>query len=117
MQNILLQANRKDAPKGADCTSPALNTDERHVVGKFCFNDGGTSTTQWMPRGVTTAADAQDDELWGDKQAILVSWYNKDTSSAKGVRVSFWTPTRATTSTCCWSTRSSTTPATPPTRP
>ncbi|MFT7841048.1 hypothetical protein Q5530_33350 [Saccharothrix sp. BKS2] len=89
VQNILLQANRTDAPKGADCTSPALNTNDRHVVGKFCFNEGDTNTTQWMPQGVTTVADAQDDELWGDKQAILVSWYNKDTSPAKGVRVSF----------------------------
>ncbi|HWM07401.1 MAG TPA: hypothetical protein VNP92_34140, partial [Actinophytocola sp.] len=61
----------------------------RPVVGKFCFEDGDVDTPEWMPQGVTTVADAQSDELWGEKQAILVSWYDKQTAPVKGVRVSF----------------------------
>lgn len=89
VQNILEQANRDDAPKGEDCTSPALDTNTRPVLRKFCFNNGDRDTKEWMPQGVTTVADAQDDQWWGEKQAILVSWYHKDTNPAKGVRVSF----------------------------
>lgn len=89
VQNILAQANRDDAPKGTDCTSPALDTNTRPVVGKFCFTAGDVATEEWMPQGVTTVADAQDDQQWGDKQAILVSWYDKQTAPVKGVRVSF----------------------------
>src|ERR1700754_2730229 len=89
VQNILTQANRVDAPKGADCTSPALSTNTRPVLNKFCFEPGDVDTQEWVPQGVTTVADAQDDELWGAKQAILVSWYDKQTAPVKGVRVSF----------------------------
>lgn len=89
VQNILAQANRTDAPKSADCTSPALSTNTKHVVRKFCFNGGDTSTDEWIPQGITTVSDAVDDELWGAKQAILVSWYDDKTDPVKGVRVSF----------------------------
>ncbi|MDA3627820.1 hypothetical protein OU415_20460 [Saccharopolyspora sp. WRP15-2] len=89
VQNILEQANRDDAPKGADCTSPALAPNTRPVARKFCFNKGDNDTTEWYPQGITTVADAQDDQHWGTKQAILVSWYDKQTDPVKGVRVSF----------------------------
>ncbi|OLF05715.1 hypothetical protein BLA60_34965 [Actinophytocola xinjiangensis] len=89
VQNILTQANRDDAPKGAACTSPALDTNTLPVRDKFCFNDGDVRTTEWVPQGITTVADAQDDQYWGDKQAVLVSWYDKQTDPVKGVRVSF----------------------------
>jgi hypothetical protein len=92
VQNILKQANRDDAPKGSDCTSPALDTMTRSVKRKFCFNAGDRDTEKWMPQGVTTVADAQDDQYWGEKQAILVSWYSKESNPAKGVRVSFLDP-------------------------
>lgn len=89
VQNILRQANRDDAPKGDKCTSPALSTNDRPVLDKFCFNNGDVNTLEWFPQGVTTVADAQDDQYWGEKQAILVSWYDKRTEPVKGVRVSF----------------------------
>ncbi|MER6990788.1 hypothetical protein ABT337_29445 [Saccharopolyspora hirsuta] len=89
VQNILAQANRDDAPKGDACTSPAFDTMTRPVVRKFCFNAGDNGTEEWYPQGITTVADAQDDQQWGTKQAILVSWYDKQTAPVKGVRVSF----------------------------
>jgi len=89
VQNILDQASRDDAPKGSDCTSDALDTNTLPVRDKFCFNDGDVKTQEWVPQGITTVADAQEDQYWGDKQAILVSWYDKQTDPVKGVRVSF----------------------------
>ncbi|WP_199442070.1 hypothetical protein [Umezawaea beigongshangensis] len=89
VQNILLQANRDDAPKGSECDSVALDTSELAVEDKYCFNSGDVATEEWVPQGITTVADAQADQFWGEKQAILVSWYNKGSSPAKGVRVSF----------------------------
>ncbi|MEV0086691.1 hypothetical protein [Saccharopolyspora sp. NPDC050642] len=91
VQNILDQANRQGST-GSACTSPALDTMKEPTLRKFCFNAGDTDTTEWMPQGVTTVADAQEDQQWGTKQALLVSWYNKDTSPVKGVRVSFLDP-------------------------
>jgi hypothetical protein len=89
VQNILTQANRDDAPKGAACDSPALNTNTLAVRGKYCFNAGDVATEEWVPQGITTVADAQEDQYWGEKQAILVSWYHKGIAYDKGVRVSF----------------------------
>lgn len=89
VQNILEQANRTDAPKGEACTSTALSTMTRPVLDKFCFNTGDRDTEEWVPQGITTVADAQDDQHWGTKQAILVSWYGTGSAPAKGVRVSF----------------------------
>lgn len=39
------------------------------------------------PQGVTTVADAQADGLWGNREALLVSWYDHKDSLApkKGV--------------------------------
>jgi hypothetical protein len=54
--------------------------------------DEGSGTVEWMPQGVTTVADAEADELWGSRRAILVSWYDKRLSPEKGVRVSFLDP-------------------------
>jgi hypothetical protein len=56
----------------------------------FCFNRGDTATKEWYPQGVTGVSDAQDDELWGSEQALLVSWYDHDKRKPhKSVRVTF----------------------------
>ncbi|MGP4020991.1 hypothetical protein [Saccharopolyspora sp. 5N708] len=95
VQNILEQANRQGST-GAACTSPALDTMRGPALRKFCFNDQDTGTVggnvEWMPQGVTTVADAQEDQQWGSKQAFLVSWYDRGTAPVKGVRVSFLDP-------------------------
>src|SRR5690606_41594598 len=48
----------------------------------------------WMPQGVTTVADAQDDQHWGEEnQPVLVSWYgSSDDGVEKGTRVTFVDP-------------------------
>lgn len=89
VQNILAEANREAIP-GCQPANPPM--DERPIR-SYCFNSGDNATEDWFPQGVSTVADAQADQLWGDKQAILVSWYDHaDDGIEKGVRVSFLDP-------------------------
>jgi hypothetical protein len=86
VQAILAQANRPATP---GCRPDMPETPVR----SYCFNPGDTDTTAWYPQGVSTVADAQEDQRWGDKQALLVSWYDHaDDGVEKGVRVSFLDP-------------------------
>jgi hypothetical protein len=105
VQNILTQANRTGAwATGSSSACPVQKIFTDATAGaktvppgrRFCWNDSdaGTETgnPEWFPQGVTTVADAQADEKWGTKQAVLVSWYDKNSDSSapvKGVRVSF----------------------------
>jgi hypothetical protein len=105
VQNLLTQANRTGAwATGSDSACPVQNIFTDATAGpktvppgrRFCWNASDASTEsgnpEWFPQGVTTVADAQADELWGTKQAVLVSWYDKNSDSSapvKGVRVSF----------------------------
>ncbi|GAA0524199.1 hypothetical protein GCM10011581_44870 [Saccharopolyspora subtropica] len=93
--SILANANRQGST-GDACTSPALDAMQEAPLRKFCFNAEDTGkvggTVEWMPQGVTTVADANDDQQVGGKQALLVSWYDKGTDPIKGVRVSFLDP-------------------------
>ncbi|GAA0546618.1 hypothetical protein [Actinomadura livida] len=61
-----------------------------------CFNDGDNATAQWYPQGVTTVADMQADQEWGDGyKPVLVSWYDANANAdgmVKGVRISFMNP-------------------------
>jgi hypothetical protein len=59
----------------------------------FCFDEAdsgdGRGQLEWIPQGVSTAADAG---AGGD--ALLVSWYDDAVEPKKGVRVSFLNPAR-----------------------
>ncbi|MEV4342898.1 hypothetical protein AB0J83_00260 [Actinoplanes sp. NPDC049596] len=106
VQNILLQANRAGAwATGSSSACPVQNIFTDSATGakalppgrRFCWNPSDANTVggayEWVPQGVTTVADAQADELWGSRQAVLVSWYDSnhqsDDNVTKGVRVSF----------------------------
>ena len=102
VQNLLLQANRQARFGGLfdPCNEAAFNGRGIEPL-HWCFDDADTGTVggdqgsgnvEWMPQGVTTVADAQADERWGDRQAVLVSWYDKRLGDEKGVRVSFLDP-------------------------
>lgn len=96
VQDLLAEANRLAEP-GCKPTNPEMpETPSR----SYCFEKGDNDTYDWYPQGITTVSDAQRDELWGSKQAILVSWYDKekgpgnpgDEGIEKGARVSFLDP-------------------------
>lgn len=103
VQNILRQANRR-AEFGGTIIDPSCAADafggQGLEVPHWCFDRSDTGVingdldgnVEWMPQGVTTVADAQADQRWGEKQAILVSWYDKRIAPDKGVRVSFLDP-------------------------
>ncbi len=88
VDGVLAEANRPATPNGA-CSEPAFGT---MPAGSrwYCFDpaDSGDlerpDAVEWIPQGVTTSADAG-----SGRDALLVSWYDKRTAPAKGVRVSF----------------------------
>jgi hypothetical protein len=119
--NSLLQqeGGRQGRWSGEVCNAKAV---EEHTVPdnfskSFCFDDadnGDPATSEWWPQGVTTVADADEDQTWGDPttgwnpadhKPMMVTWYNKDdwnddkkpddadvdglNTQRKGVRVSF----------------------------
>lgn len=90
VQKILDEANRQ----GVTGCRPTVPEDPKPEtpVRSFCFEPGDNDTTAWYPQGVTTVADAQQDEQWGDRKALLVSWYDHNRGVEKGVRVSFIDP-------------------------
>lgn len=58
----------------------------------ICFDSGDNNDDQWYPQGVTTVADMQADQTWGDGyKPILVSWYdhNNNADGNRGVRLTF----------------------------
>lgn len=90
---IIADANRRGriGDPYKPCNSGAAGARLGSVYRSICFNSGDNSTGRWTPQGVTTVADAQDDQRWGKtNQPILISWYDSDKDAIeKGVRVSF----------------------------
>ncbi|WP_329126773.1 hypothetical protein [Streptomyces sp. NBC_01465] len=60
----------------------------------FCFDDddaGEVGTSEWRPQGVTSVADADEDQIWGDPaggwnpadhKPMIVTWYHLDDEGA-----------------------------------
>ena len=94
--SIIADANRQGELGDAytPCNSAAAGDQLSSVHKSICFNSGDGSTGLWMPQGVTTVADAQDDQHWGEEnQPVLVSWYDSsDDGVEKGTRVTFVDP-------------------------
>ncbi|WP_165495408.1 hypothetical protein, partial [Actinomadura roseirufa] len=53
-----------------------------------CWDRQDSTTSTWVPQGVTSSSDASADENWGGRP-MLVSWYSRT-----GVRVTFVNPDR-----------------------
>ncbi|GAA4059296.1 hypothetical protein [Actinomadura miaoliensis] len=100
--DIMAEANRTGGVRNGAACEPAAVTDADSdktvsVSKSLCFEDGDNGTTDWIPQGVTTVADAQADQKWGtSNQPVLVSWYFAGSAptgnSQKGVRVTFIDP-------------------------
>jgi hypothetical protein len=43
----------------------------------FRWNDADQSSQRWWPQGITTSADASDDEGIGGRRLLMTSWYSK----------------------------------------
>jgi hypothetical protein len=66
VQDLLAQANRQGVT-GCQPAKPEKPRPEPPVR-SFCFEPGDNTTTAWYPQGVTTVADAQQDQQWGDSR-------------------------------------------------
>ncbi len=69
---------------GIDGVLAHLNrqADEARVPGQavewgFRWNDDDGSSERWWPQGITTSADATDDEDIGGRRLLMTSWYSK----------------------------------------
>ncbi|HZE39715.1 MAG TPA: hypothetical protein VE172_12985 [Stackebrandtia sp.] len=40
-----------------------------------CWDSGDAGTTAWVPQGITTSGDADDDGAWGADRAMLSGWH------------------------------------------
>ncbi|MFF3315529.1 hypothetical protein ACFYV5_08440 [Streptomyces sp. NPDC003035] len=119
--NSLLQqeGGRQGRWSGEVCNGAATEGTSipENFTKSFCFDaadNGDPATSEWWPQGVTTVADADEDQTWGDPttgwnpadhKPMMVTWYNKDdwnddkkpddmdvdglNTERKGVRVSF----------------------------
>lgn len=99
--NVMNDLNRVDdddpAGLGEACEPAAVAGGSSVAIAQsVCFNDGDNATSEWYPQGVTTVADMQSDQQWGDgHRPVLVSWYDHDNNAdgmVKGVRISFMNP-------------------------
>ncbi len=99
--DIMNDLNRRDdnpTGNGTACEPAAIaESGPRPTIGRsMCFQDDDRDTGQWYPQGVTTVADMQADQEWGNGyQPVLVSWYDHNDNGdgmVKGVRISFMDP-------------------------
>lgn len=44
----------------------------------YCWDTGDAYTQRWLPQGVTSSGDADDDGLWGDDKVLLSGWKSND---------------------------------------
>jgi hypothetical protein len=88
---VLGEANRP-AAKNGPCKQDAFPGIPARSAW-FCFDRSdsgvGEGQVEWIPQGVTTAADAEDAPA---RDALLVSWYDSAVAPEKGVRISFLDP-------------------------
>ncbi|MFF8607120.1 hypothetical protein ACF06X_14365 [Streptomyces sp. NPDC015346] len=118
VNSILRQADRQGTWSDSVCNGAATEGTSvpENFSRSFCFDrdDNGDEDSEWWPQGVTSVADAEEDQTWGDPepgwdpadhQPMMVTWYNKDDwnddekpddtdidglhTERKGVRVSF----------------------------
>lgn len=82
LSKVFDDANRK-ATYGQRCPGSSRNATTKLSV-FWCFQYGDNVTPDWVPQGVTSDADAVNDENWNGHRGLMVSWYSKD---SKGVRV------------------------------
>lgn len=106
VQNLLDQANRT-ATFGSACTTDPFGSMPA-PANRYCWDSDDTNSREWVPQGVTSVSDAQDDELWGDHTALVVASYDNynpgtvdgvrcvgssnDACNEKGARITFFNP-------------------------
>jgi hypothetical protein len=44
----------------------------------FCWDADRAGTTTWVPQGITTSGDADDDGMWGADKIILSGWHSSE---------------------------------------
>ena len=88
VQKLLRKANRRLTTRRARGCPPKNAAVPRSAT-VYCLKSGDNKTAEWFPQGMTTSSDANADERWGRRQALIVTWYDKRRKPEKGARLSF----------------------------
>ncbi|HEX6360258.1 hypothetical protein [Actinophytocola sp.] len=70
----------------ANYAMTGCNSNEKSALPKvpttniaMCWDADRAESTSWVPQGITTSGDADDDGLWGPDKVILSGWHGTDT--------------------------------------
>lgn len=78
---VLASANHVLKPVGSgQCAArevKALPVKPRYSSG-YCWDTGDATTQRWLPQGLTSSGDADNDGLWGTNKVILSGWKSND---------------------------------------
>ncbi|MGW1258918.1 hypothetical protein ACWD5Q_27960 [Streptomyces sp. NPDC002513] len=61
-----------------DATETAALPVKPTATRAYCWDNSDATTTEWLPRSVTTSGDADDDGRWGPDRVILSGWTHDD---------------------------------------
>lgn len=82
VHGVLASADRtmRDRP-ACDAAETAALPVKPTATRAYCWNHEDATTTQWLPRSVTTSGDADDDGRWGPDRVVLSGWTHDDRRS------------------------------------
>lgn len=115
VDTVLQSANHpmyNSSSSGCTSTELAARPINPSASSAYCWDTGDALTQQFVPQGLTSSGDADDDGMWGTNKVILSGWTNNNdlassTPDDDGLaRVAFIdanTPAPSSTGGCCWS--------------
>ncbi len=56
---------------------------------KMCWASGDAGTASWVPQGITTSGDADDDGMWGTDSIMLSGWHSTISGRYDEARIAF----------------------------
>lgn len=79
VHGVLASADRTMRERsGCDTAETDALPVEPAATRAYCWDRRDATTTQWLPRSVTTSGDADDDGHWGPDRVILSGWAHDD---------------------------------------
>jgi hypothetical protein len=86
LDNALPNVSANTVVNDANYAMTGCNADEKASLPKvptatiaMCWDADRAESTSWVPQGITTSGDADDDGLWGADKVILSGWHGTET--------------------------------------
>jgi len=87
--NVLASANHS-MRNLADCSSTETGAlpINPSATSAYCWDTGDADTQLWLPQGITSSGDADDDGQWGTNKVLLSGWsYNADAAGDSAKKI------------------------------